>query len=150
MFNTIAGIPAHPLFVHLSVVAIPVAAVLALIWAARPHMRALGTTTTTLSLVSIASAFISRASGEALMEAQGLTEANPGELGPHLFYANLLTGSIIVMAALAVVFWLMNRSSKASPALKVVMRILIVLAAIAVIITCVLTGHAGAAAVWTE
>lgn len=152
MFDTIAGIPAHPLFVHLSVVAIPVAAICFIIWVARPAWRTLGTTTTALSIVSVGSAFLSRMSGDALLAAQGISEENPGELGPHLFYANLLTGSVIVMAVLAVGLWFFSRRATdgQKSGLLTALRVLGVIAAIAVIVTCVLTGHAGAAAVWAD
>lgn len=64
VFASIAGLPAHPLLVHLSVVAAPVGAVLLLLWATVPRWRArLGTVTVGVSAVAFAASLLAKSTG---------------------------------------------------------------------------------------
>lgn len=143
----IAGIPAHPLFVHLAVVAVPVGALLTLALIFKPKNEPLRWVNLGVVAVAVVALILSRWTGEGLLVAQGLSEANPGKLGPHMFYANLMTGAVLAQAAVIAVekFLRLKEHTLAKPALWVAG-----LVAIAVIVTTVLTGHAGAAAVWSN
>lgn len=62
MLNTISGLPMHPLLVHLAVVAVPVAAVLAIIFAASRRLRAqVATVSFSLSIVAVVSTVLALA-----------------------------------------------------------------------------------------
>ena len=77
MFETIVGVPAHPMFVHGAAVCAPVAAILVLVLMLKKTSRGfhiLAAISTGLALVST---FLARSSGEALLPMQGHSEETP-------------------------------------------------------------------------
>jgi hypothetical protein len=87
---TIAGIPAHPLFVHAAVVLIPLTALLFIAWVPVPRWKQPFTAPTLLgAVVSIVVVFITRESGDAL-------HGNPGM---HETYADMFTVAVMAMVA---------------------------------------------------
>jgi hypothetical protein len=154
---TVGGLPLHFLVVHAAVVLTPIAVVLAVVFAVVPRWRYLtrwpAAVTTVLAVVSV---WASRLSGESFL-------ASRPELGPairtHEERGNLLSLLMIAFTVvLAVAVWsLGGRSGLVSGAgareprvavLERVLPVLVVVAAVLVLVWVVLTGDAGARAVW--
>lgn len=151
MNMSVAGIPAHPLIVHLTVVAVPVAALLLLVWAIAPRLRGrLATLTVIVAAVGAAATFAAKFTGEALLMAQGYSENNPGPVADHAGWADYLTVAVIAMLVIAAAFWVVSRRPHTSGVVVAIIRVLAVAAAIAALITAIGTGHEGAALVWAN
>ena len=154
MLSTISGIPAHPLLVHLPVVGIPAAALLAIIavFLQSPRFGRFRMATTAVAIIALISIFPARMSGEELLASQGFTEEDPGPAAEHAQFANYSLAAVIALVVLLVLFTLVlnRRKAQASHALSWVIGVCIVLASIAAIVTTVLTGHEGALLVWNE
>ncbi|MDN3461582.1 DUF2231 domain-containing protein [Kocuria sp. APC 4018] len=154
MFASIAGLPAHPLLVHLSVVAAPVGALLLLLWATAPRWRArLGTFTVGVSAVAFAASLLAKSTGEALLPAMGLSEHAPGQVGPHAQYADLLVVAVGLCLGISVLLyaaqrWLTAVRFARRDTVLLALRVLAVLAAVFSLVMVALTGHAGAQLVW--
>lgn len=142
MIQQIAGLPAHPLFVHGAVVLIPLTALLLILWALVPRWRltlrwpiAIG------ALVSAGVLVLTRSSGEALAVGK--------DLGMHETYANAFTAATgLMIGAVVVMAWLASRPARWSGGLGWAVRIAAVVVAVAVLVTSALTGHSGASLVW--
>lgn len=148
MFTTIAGLPVHPLIVHLAVVSAPLAAVLLIIWALRPRLRRrIGLISTVTAIIAAVSVVIAKSSGEALLEAQGYTESDPGPAADHVLWADLMTLSALAVMVLAVLLYFSRRFPGW---LSMLTRAGAVMAALALLGSAVLTGHAGAQLVWQD
>lgn len=83
------------------------------------------------------------------MEPEGFSEENPGPYADHMLYANVMTGSVIIAAAVAVglaVLIIKNVPCSAQWA----SRALAVVVALAVLVSSVMTGHEGARLAWGE
>lgn len=153
MFETIADIPAHPLFVHAAVAFVPVAALLAVITAACSPARAgtLRTATAIASTIGAMSAIIARSSGEAMLPMLGLSEENLGEVTKHAEYSLYAVIAAVALALVALLLWWTGRKEYAlSGTIVLILRIVLVILAITAVITVVLTGHEGARLVWTS
>ena len=162
---TIAGIPVHPLVVHSVVVLLPVAAVGALVMAARPvWRRELGVWVLLLAIVGVVSVPIASQTGEQLEHTMG---SNPlikiheqradTLLIPALIFLVLLAATVLVgRRADAVTRVDGPGAAHALPTdtanLQRVTRIVGVLTALAGLVVMGLVtwiGHAGATAVWS-
>jgi uncharacterized membrane protein len=166
VFDTIGGIPLHPLIVHAVVVLVPLASLLLLLAAVSPRIRhwagILTPVTATLALVMTP---LATQSGEAL---EKRVEASPtleehAELGDSLLYF------VLVLAILAWALWFLDRRAQAavatgsdasdgahaaarsarSPLLTVVI-VLSVLSVLATTVQVVRIGHSGASASWSD
>lgn len=153
----VGGLPLHPFVIHAAVVLIPMAATLALVWMLRrPWGWVLRWPTLVTSILAAGALMVSRMSGDALAE----TVKRSAALDRHEQMANLLTVSFLVMTASTVVAFLAMEHRAPWPegphrdarwgAVGTVARWVTVLAAIASLVFVVLTGHAGAQAVWTN
>ena len=154
MLSTISGIPAHPLLVHLPVVGIPAAALLAIIavFLQSPRFGRFRMATTAVAIIALISIFPARMSGEELLASKGFTEEDPGPVAEHAQFANYSLAAIIALVVLLVLFTfvLHRRKAQGSSALSWILGVCILLASIAAIVTTVLTGHEGALLVWNE
>lgn len=150
MLSTIAGVPAHPLFVHAAVVFAPLAALISIAWAIRPQAKTLGYAAAAVNLLSLGFTWLARSSGETLLKMQGFTEEDPGPLAKHAEYANYLTGSVIALGAVVLGFFVISRFVAMPGWLLTLVRVLTIVAAIAVIVTVIMTGHEGAMQVWNN
>ena len=153
MFDTIGGIPLHPLIVHAVVVLVPLASLLLLLAAVSPRIRhwagILTPVTATLALVMTP---LATQSGEAL---EKRVEASPAleehtELGDSLLYF------VLVVAVLAWALWFLDRRARAavatgarSPLLTVVI-VLSVVSVLATTVQVIRIGHSGASASWCD
>lgn len=160
MLNTVSGLPLHPLLVHLAVVAVPVAAVLALIFAASRRLRArVATVTISLSIVAVLSTVLARSAGEAMLPGLGYNEANPGPVADHAELANYLLVAVLVMfigtaigyiSENARLMSMMKNQSLKSLAIKArpIGLILAIIGAVASLVFVIMTGHEGAVLTW--
>lgn len=145
----IAGLPAHPLIVHLAVVLLPVAALVAAYGAIRPlffaqHKWLIAGLTAVAGLVGA----ITNSTGEALMVLKGASEADPGIYGDHAMKAKLVVISAGVLLVLVLVQLVHERFKPLPKPLMLIVRILTVFEAVFLIASVVFTGHAGALLVW--
>lgn len=140
LFDTIAGLPVHPLVVHFAVVLLPLAAfgVIASLFSQRIRTKYLG-----LSVLGVflgtGAAFVAKQSGEALAERVGLPVRH-ADLGTYLLIASGLFFLISVL-------WYWQGRSKTLSSTNP-LGILAGIVALAVIGLSVITGHTGAQAVW--
>lgn len=139
IFDTIAGLPVHPLVVHFAVVLLPLAScgVIASVFLPKIRTRYLG-----LSVLGVflgtGAAFVSKESGEALARRVGLP-ARHADLGTYLVIA-----SLTFLAISALWYW----QGRAKKSYSNPVGLLASVVGIGVIGLSVLTGHTGAQAVW--
>lgn len=143
MWETLVGLPAHPLVVHAVVVLLPLIAVATLVGLFVPaffHVTRLYLVGA-LGVVS-ASVIAAKASGEALALAVGLPEEH-AEWGERLVPASIVF--FVVLVGYAAV-------SISSPRLAVtrIAAVVVAIVAIAVITLTFFVGHSGAESVWKD
>ncbi len=145
---TINGIPVHPLVVHGAVVFAPLAGLLSLAYLVpkwRDHLR------WPVLAVSVAAAlfvWLAAATGDSLASTVLSGNSNMAVVNAihhHEDLAGKLQVSTWLLAAVSAgVWWFHKRPGRAHQ----VMTVVLPLAGIAAIVLCVLTGDAGAKAVW--
>lgn len=147
LFDTITGLPLHPLVVHAVVVLLPVAALaLILIYFVPKWRKPYGWLTVGALTLGTAAAFAAKQSGEALALRVGL----PAD---HALWGNLLVPvSIVTLVVAAVWFWLQRKAALAGTKSLVatVVGAIASLGAVAILVLTVLVGHSGATAVWAN
>lgn len=160
----IAGLPAHPLFVHVPVVLIPLAGILAIIFAVRPAwLDRFGWGLVGLSGVGMLGAILAAGSGEALEEmlkdkgeviSKSLKEhAEMGETARTvaiMFF--LIVLAVVLVRSMAKKRAEGNGVTKfvASKGGAVAMSVLLALSAAGATYTAATAGHSGAEEVWKE
>jgi uncharacterized membrane protein len=152
---TINGIPLHPLVVHAAVVLVPLAALFAIAYAVLPSRR--WQTRTPAAVLAVAAAvtvWLAGATGDSLKEK---LHENTSLIETHEHYAGLLQASMGVLAALTVVAWWSLPHHNPLPdkdhrrgvtTLAKPLVVLLPTAAVVTLVLVVLTGDAGARAVW--
>lgn len=151
MFDTIAGLPLHPLVVHATEVIVPVAAIVVTVAALWPRFRRRAGYLA-LALASLVLVSLSTQSGEALQERVGEsslieTHSNLAEgLLPWVF-------SLVVVAAV-LLWWNRNERKAATPRaprwVALGLAVAAVLATTGTTVQAIRVGHSGATAVWSE
>jgi len=153
VFDTIAGLPLHPLVVHATEVIVPVAAIVVTAAALWPRFRRrTGYLPLALALASLVLVPLSTQSGEALQERVGEsslieTHSNLAEgLLPWVF-------SLVVVAAV-LLWWNRNERKAATPRaprwVALGLAVAAVLATTGTTVQAIRVGHSGATAVWSE
>ncbi len=152
---TINGIPLHPLIVHAAVVLVPLAALFAILYAVLPARR--WQTRTPAAVLAVGAALavqLASMTGDQLKEQ---LHGNAVLIATHEQWAGLLQGAMWVLAALMVIGWWALPHENPLPdhdhrqgvtALATPLVLLLPAAAVAVMVLVVLTGDAGARAVW--
>jgi hypothetical protein len=145
LFDTVFGLPLHPLAVHAAVVLVPLAALGAVIMAISPRLaRRYGGLIVVAGVASLVASFIAKEAGESLASRLGVTaqHAQLGDVVP--IFALLLALGLIG-------FWLVDRGIPGNRSrpwwLRVAAVALIVIAVLATVWT-VRAGHSGAESVW--
>lgn len=140
LFDTIAGLPVHPLIVHFAVVLLPLAVigVLAAIWIPRTGKRYLTLSAIGVLLGTLAT-FIAKESGEALAERVGLPQRH-SDLGTYLFISALI---FLLVTSLLIRQWKKYQNEKIN-----LLGVIATVVGMIVIGLSILTGHTGAEAVW--
>lgn len=156
--DTINGIPAHPLFVHLAVVAIPLAALLAGASAVWPSARRrLGILPPLVVTIAVVVTPLTTSAGEAL---QKRVAANP-DLLRHAELGDQMIAWVATLFALTVLWWAAHDERILArmpwrPSARVIRMTTVILAAATVVVAVgtlvmvVLVGDAGARSVWVD
>lgn len=144
MFDTIGGIPLHPLFVHATVVLVPLASLLAIAYAVSARFRAwsalLVPLAATAAFVSVPLATQTGESLEHSVTKTALVEA-------HTRMGEAIVPYAIVLVVTAWAMWWFHRGGRSSTLTKVAAG-LAVIAAIGCLVQVVRIGHSGASAAW--
>jgi hypothetical protein len=155
MFSEIGGLPVHALAVHATVVAVPLSALMAVLfviprthnWAKLPLAM--------VSVGALASVFVARQSGtrfEANLIAKGVLPAgSPARdlINIHYQRARVLWFIMIAFTIIAVVAYVLSRNAEKYRGMVAgVMSVLLIVGAGAVLFQVYRVGDAGAKAVW--
>jgi uncharacterized membrane protein len=149
MFNEINGLPVHPLAVHATVLLIPLAGLLGVMFAI-PRTRAWSRLPLlVISLGAVVSTYVSKQSGTKFQESKGLGLGGPSAelVDRHAELANFLFIIVLVFAAVAVVTFVLTRGN-APRALVSGLSLLLVVGAVALAVQTYRVGEIGARAVW--
>lgn len=153
MFDTIAGLPLHPLVVHATEVIVPSAAVVVALAALWPLFRRWARLLPFgLALVALVLVPISTQSGEALQERVKETSL----IQTHADVAEGLAPWVFVLFVVAAVllWWNWNEREATAPRaprwVALVLAVTAVLVATGTIVQAVLVGHSGATATWSQ
>lgn len=146
------GIPLHPLFVHLTSVAVPVAALTAIVVAVWPAARRwLAVGAPIIGLVALVSVPLATSSGESLEH----REQETALLERHTELADGLLPWSIAVFVLLLLWWGWHRfgtarvtSGGALRAVAIVGPVLLLAVGVVSMIEVVVIGHAGAESVW--
>ncbi len=146
MFDTVFGLPLHPLVVHATVVVVPSAALLVVLTVFWPRLRAwAGWLPAALAVSAAVLTPISTSSGESLEEKVGETAL----VEKHAEYGDLLLWWVLPLAVLAVALWWFGRHD-VQPRVRQVVAGLAVVVAIGTLVMVALIGHSGAKAAWSD
>ena len=142
-FDTIGGLPLHPLTVHAASVLIPLSAIALVLLVFVPKWRKAYLPLTIGALaVSVGLAFAAKQSGEALAARVG----NPGE---HQALGDLLFPASIGLFFLGLAFYFFTKTEKPKWTLQLAGG-LSTAAVAGVVVLSVLVGHSGAQATWGD
>lgn len=143
-FDSFAGLPLHPLVVHLVVVVLPLAALVFILVVFVPRWRRPFDLIALAGLaIGAAGALLAKETGEALAMYVGQPQEH-ADWGTILVY---LAAVLVVVAAVWV--WRERRADSSERSLLTTLAAIVgVLLALAAIIMTVLVGHTGAEAVW--
>lgn len=156
------GLPAHPLIVHLPVVAIPVAALAAIALMIRPAWLARwGVAAGAVALLGMAGTFLAAGSGEALQESLG-AEGDTHLIEEHAEAAEalrLVMFGFLILFTVTLVVWAARRGALTLPGplaalaerpwVGWVLRIAVAALAVLCLVMVVRVGDLGAQSVWT-
>lgn len=151
MFDTIFGLPLHPLLVHATEVVVPTAALVVLVAALWPRFRRWARLLPlALAMVALALVPLSTESGEQL-------EARVGRSALVAAHADMAEGLLpwvagLVVVAGALLWWNATKraSARAQRWVAVVLAVAAVLASAGTTVQAVRIGHSGATAVWSD
>ena len=143
MFDTVNGLPAHPLFIHVVVVLLPLSAIGMIALVVIPQFRgkvqkyfvAVGV------IISLVGAFVAKESGAALAQTRGVTNEHH-DWGNRTFY-------LAIALALFSALWLWL-DTRPKSVIRTVTGVLVVLISLAAVISTFLTGDSGAKQVWAS
>ena len=143
MFDTITGLPVHPLVVHAVIVLLPLACLGALLVAAKPSWnRSWGWVVLACSFIALGSAFVAKESGEKLASRVGWPE-------DHIEWGEKIPiAAFGLFVLLALLWWFDRQQRDGRTTLTKVVAVLVVLVAAGNLALAVLAGHSGATAVW--
>ena len=159
-----SGLPAHPLFVHLPVVLIPVTTIAAIVCMAKPEwLRRYGIALSVVSIVTMSSVFLTMQAGDALrstldLRGEAATLISEHSQASHILAIvyTLFTAVLIVsFAALRISggrptgFGLVDRLLE-PPAVFAALRATVVILALIAAFFTYRTGDLGAKAVWAH
>ena len=153
----INGIPLHPLVIHAVVVFVPLAALAAIAMSA-PKWRWLARgPALVLTLGATAASFVATRSGEQLQDDRGLDTPlvhTHEEWGERLMIGMWVFAALVVVAFVVLPVATRLAGGKDRPGSAAVLEkplmVLVPIAAIAVLVLVVITGDAGAKAVWQQ
>lgn len=145
LFDTFAGLPLHPLIVHVAVVILPLSALALIVLIVVPRWRKnFGWLTMAGLFVGLVGAVAAKESGEALARRIGLPpdHARLGDILPLFAFA---------LFTLGLAWFVLDRRARArgeSPAWVTILGVVAAIVAVVTIVMTVLVGHSGAKAAW--
>lgn len=145
LFDTVFGLPLHPLAVHAVVVLLPLAALGAVLMALSPRLsRRYGGLIVLTGIASLIASFVAEQAGESLAREVGVTEQ-------HAALGDVVPVLALVLALGLLGFWLVDRGIPGNRSrpwwLRIAAVVLIVVAVLATV-WAVRAGHSGAESVW--
>lgn len=141
-FDTIGGLPLHPLVVHFAVVILPIAALAQIVLVFVPRLRRVWATPTLLALAGgTFFAFVAKETGEALAAHLGLPQS-------HALWGDILPPVAVALTLVTAVWWYLQRRGTATSVPQLVTQLLSAVLAVGVTVLTVLVGHTGAQAAW--
>ena len=142
-FDTIAGLPVHPLVIHFVVVIVPLAAVGLIVAVVNSAFRRrFALALVILLAVSVPLSFIAKESGESLAERVGITER-------HQSLGDIFPLWVTVLAVVTVAWYLIARRD-GSDVLRKIAGGAVIAVSIGVTSLTFLVGHSGAEATWAK
>lgn len=146
-FDVVAGLPMHPLVVHVAVVILPLSALALIVLVLVPRARKpLGWLTLAGLAVGAVAAFVAKESGEALAQRVGL----PTE---HADYGNVLPFLAVVLLPVAIGWFVLQRRDtvrgRRRSVSTTIAGIAAIVLALATTVLTVVVGHTGATAAWS-
>ena len=145
IFDTITGLPVHPLIDHLVVIALPTFSLLTIALVVFPKLRKnYGLVNLAGLAVAAVASFIAQESGEALSLRVGYP-TDHAELGE-----NLVLIAALLFALTAVWYFFISSADYAKKIVTKISGIVTALVAVVAIIATVLVGHSGAKATWEK
>jgi uncharacterized membrane protein len=156
LFDSIFGLPGHPLLVHAAVVLVPLAAIGTIVIAFWPAARnRIGWIAAALGVVGFFFAFFAKESGEALLETVRVTEnvKSHAEMGDQGLIGAFLVGGSACTLMLFDQF-VKERAKRDLPELSITRPLRTLIAVFAVVLSIFGTvlvinvGHSGAKATW--
>lgn len=145
MFDTIAGLPLHPLVVHAVVVLLPLMSAVTVAVALRPAWRALASWVVVADALVVICAFVAKQSGEAFQHRLSVIRGGAPVAATHGREGSLVPLFALALLAAALVVWLARRRA----ALTLASIVLAVVTGLAAVGWTVVVGHSGAADVWS-
>lgn len=143
LFDTIAGLPVHPLAVHFAVVLLPLSAVALAVLIFVPKWRKAYLPLTLGALViSTGLSYLAKESGEALSE-------RIGEPQTHAALGDILFPASVGLTALALAFFFLQRTERPKWQVQTVAAAAL-LAVVSVSTLTYFVGHSGAEATWAN
>ena len=143
--DTVFGLPTHVLIVHATVVLLPLAVIGAvLIVGRRSLIHRWGWITVVAAGLGMAAAWVSRGSGERLASRVGFPD-------PHVEYGDALPIHASLFFLLVLIYWLLARGipgNRSRPWWMVLLGVIVVMGAIGLLWSTMVTGHSGAEATW--
>jgi uncharacterized membrane protein len=143
IFDTIAGLPVHPLVIHFATVLVPLAALGLIVVVLNKAFRTrFAFAFVVLIVVTVPLAFVAKESGKSLAERVGITKSHEslGEIFPLW---------VSILAVAAVIWYLISRRDGLTAIRKIAGAMVIVLS-IGVTALTFLVGHSGAEATWAK
>lgn len=145
VLDTVFGLPTHVLVVHATVVLLPLACLMAVLLVLRRSViHRWGLATVAVAALGTAAAWMSRGSGEKLASRVGSPQ-------PHVDYGDALPIHATIFLALVLAFWLLARGvpgNRPRPWWVLVLGVAVIVAAIGLVVSTIVTGHSGAEAAW--
>jgi hypothetical protein len=143
IFDTVAGLPVHPLVIHCAVVLAPLAALGLIVAVLNKAFRTRFTFAfVVLIVVTVPLSFVAKQSGESLAERVGITER-------HQSLGEVFPVWVAALAVVTVVWFLIARRDGLNAMRKIAGALVIALSIVVTALT-FLVGHSGAEATWTK
>jgi len=160
LFTMIMGVPLHPILVHTAVVFVPLLALVSVLYALLPRLRPkIRLTLTVLAIITPIFVLFTKLSGDAFFrrrqDRHAVTPDFIPKLQAHQHFGTLTLYATVVLAVLTLALLYFVRPATAdgaaasSGALGLVVRVLVVIAAIVAVYYVFRTGDSGGKIVWS-
>jgi hypothetical protein len=154
VFDSIGNLPLHPLVIHAVVIGVPLCLLLAVLFAWPVTRSWARWPLAVVAVGTLVTAFVARASGEALRAALRIDPTNAPEVSGLIDrHATLATQLVLILAGFAVVavanvFLVRRRGGTRRRLISVVLPVLLVALALVAMYWCYRVGDIGSRAVW--